>query len=575
MVSTPHAATNDEKEPYANKKYLDKNDSRTPQLPKYLKENDIGVYKQIFILQKNGSWDEADIKIQGLSDKILIGHVMAQRYLHPTKYRSKYSELRDWMKKYSDHPQSRQIYKLALRRKPKDEILAFKPNVPAYVPNYFNTQKNVTERKQGKESRLRYLKLRGKISSFLGKDQVTNAANFLRNSKSYKNLDAEIKAKLLNKIALGYLYAEKINLAEEIAENAVKISKYRTHSSLWIAGLIKWKLGKFDQSVLYFEKILKLDNLPEAMLAKTAYWLARSNLINREPEKALKWLKITTSYSDTFYGNLARKNLNLPVKISRDFVPKIKKTELNKFKKSPKGIRSLALLQIRQYELAEKELIELYSYNPRKFYLPLLSLSMYMQLPRLSMKLAKDSGPNEKKFYQALFPIPRWNLKNNDNIDRAVIYAVIRQESEFNASAKSKAGARGLMQILPQTATSVARQEKIQYLGRWQLLEPEKNIELGQRYIAKLLNKKAIKNNLVFMSAAYNAGLGNLAKWRKRITFLNDPLLFIELIPMRETREYVKKIFNNIWFYREILGQNKLSLDLLASGEWPKYVRLD
>ena len=55
MVSTPHAATNDEKEPYANKKYLDKNDSRTPQLPKYLKENDIGVYKQIFILQKNGS----------------------------------------------------------------------------------------------------------------------------------------------------------------------------------------------------------------------------------------------------------------------------------------------------------------------------------------------------------------------------------------------------------------------------------------------------------------------------------------------------------------------------------------
>ena len=77
------------------------------------------------------------------------------------------------------------------------------------------------------------------------------------------------------------------------------------------------------------------------------------------------------------------------------------------------------------------------------------------------------------------------------------------------------------------------------------------------------------------MSAAYNSGLGNLAKWRKRINFLNDPLLFIESIPVRETRGYVKRVFNNIWFYREILGQQKISLNLLAAGEWPEYIRLD
>jgi len=191
------------------------------------------------------------------------------------------------------------------------------------------------------------------------------------------------------------------------------------------------------------------------------------------------------------------------------------------------------------------------------------------------MKLAKDSDPDEKKFYQALFPIPKWNLKDSKNIDRALIYAIIRQESEFNASAKSRAGARGLMQILPRTAMSVAKQQKIRYLGRWQLMEAEKNIELGRKYISKLLKRKSINNNLVFMSVAYNSGIRNLAKWQKKMNFLNDPLLFIEMIPIRETKGYVKKIFNNIWFYREILGQDKASLDLLASGEWPEYVHLD
>ena len=562
MVPIPHAATNNGNE----------NDFK---LPKYLKNDDIEIYKQIFDLQRKGLWDDANIKIQKLNQKILMGHVMAQRYLHPTKYRSKYSELKGWLKKYSDHPQSHRIYKLALRRKPKEEVLQFKPKTPRYVPNYFNTQKNIIGKKQNKKNRLRYSKLRRKVSNFLKNDQITNANNFLQNSKSYKNLDEELKAKLLNKIALSYLYFGKIDLAEKISENAVRISKDGVHSSLWITGLIKWKLGKFDQSIMYFEKIFKLDNIPESILAKTAYWLARSNMINRKPEEAVKWLKITTSYSDTFYGNLARKNLNLPLKISSNPVPRIKIIELNELRKSPKGSRSLALLQVQQYELAEKELIELYSYDPKKFYLPLLGLSIDMKLPRLSMKLAKDSDPNEKKFYQALFPIPRWSSKNNDNIDRAVIYAVIRQESEFNTSAKSRAGARGLMQILPRTAQSIAKQEKIKYLGRWQLLEPEKNIELGQKYISRLLNKKNIKNNLIFMSAAYNSGQGNLAKWRKRIDFLNDPLLFIELIPIRETRGYVKRVFNNIWFYREILGQKKISLNLLAAGEWPEYIRLD
>jgi|TARA_B100001750_G_C15514610_1_gene606085 soluble lytic murein transglycosylase-like protein len=559
----------------ANNKHLIGNHPEISKLLKYLKKDDVETYERIFSLQKDGAWNKANIEIKKLENKILIGHVMAQRYLHPTKYRSKYKELKDWMKKYSDHPQSRRIYKLALRRKPKDEILKFKPSAPAYVPNYFSPQTNTAKEKYSKKERIAYAKLRRKVSRFLKKDQVTKAVNFLEEDRSYQSLGGSMKAKLLNKIALGYLYSEKINLAERFSQRSVNLSKNHLHSSLWIAGLVKWKLGKFDQSITYLERITQLENIPKSVLAKSTYWLARANLINRKPEETIKWLKITAAYSDTFYGNLARRNLNLPIKLPNNSMPSIKKIELDEIREKKRGARSFALLQIKQHELAEKELIILYSDNPRKFYLPLLSLSVDMKLPRLAMKLAKDSDPDEKKFYQALFPIPKWNLKDSKNIDRALIYAIIRQESEFNASAKSRAGARGLMQILPRTAMSVAKQQKIRYLGRWQLMEAEKNIELGRKYISKLLKRKSINNNLVFMSVAYNSGIRNLAKWQKKMNFLNDPLLFIEMIPIRETKGYVKKIFNNIWFYREILGQDKASLDLLASGEWPEYVHLD
>ena len=87
-------------------------------LPQVLNDEDIRLYQRIFEVQEDGDWKTADKLIERLSDPILMGHVLYQRYMHPTKYRSKYAELKDWMASYADHPGASRVYKLALRRRP-------------------------------------------------------------------------------------------------------------------------------------------------------------------------------------------------------------------------------------------------------------------------------------------------------------------------------------------------------------------------------------------------------------------------------------------------------------------------
>lgn len=89
-------------------------------LPSVLAEGDIRLYQRIFELQEDGNWTSADKLIKRLDNDVLLGHVLYQRYMHPTKYRSKYKELKAWMAKYADHPSAGVIYKLAKRRRPSN-----------------------------------------------------------------------------------------------------------------------------------------------------------------------------------------------------------------------------------------------------------------------------------------------------------------------------------------------------------------------------------------------------------------------------------------------------------------------
>ncbi len=101
----------DRKEPHLAKKELDRP----------LSVADARRYRKAFALQTEGDWTAADKLIEQLDERLLLGHVLAERYLHPTGYKSGYRELVAWLNQYGDHPDAERIYKLALKRKPKNQ----------------------------------------------------------------------------------------------------------------------------------------------------------------------------------------------------------------------------------------------------------------------------------------------------------------------------------------------------------------------------------------------------------------------------------------------------------------------
>lgn len=133
--------------------------------------------------------------------------------------------------------------------------------------------------------------------------------------------------------------------------------------------------------------------------------------------------------------------------------------------------------------------------------------------------------------------------------------SLIRQESAFNPSAKSRVGARGLMQIMPRTARQFQKRLRAHWLNR-----PSVNLKIGIKYFQKLARK--YKGNLIHTLAAYNAGEGRVKRWKKNIFKSEDPLVNIESIPFSETQNYVKLIYRNIFFYQYLNDSKKTLSDV-------------
>lgn len=235
----------------------------------------------------------------------------------------------------------------------------------------------------------------------------------------------------------------------------------------------------------------------------------------------------------------------------------------------------MALLQAGETLRAERDLKLLVARHVDDFAGPVMALAARAGMPALAVKLDAVIYPNGGGFDGAAYPVPPWVPKKGFAVDRALIYAIIRQESRFNPTAKSWAGARGLMQLMPRTASYVARDRRLRGSKRHSLYEPEVNLALGQKYIHILLKDAKIKGDLFLMAAAWNGGPGNLNKWRRQVDHLDDPLFFIETLPSRETRIFIERVLANLWIYRTRLGQPAPSLDAIAAGDWPVYTALD
>ena len=375
------------------------------------------------------------------------------------------------------------------------------------------------------------------------------------------------------RLGRAYLTDGDDNAALQWAGAAANRSGRYLPQSHWTAGLAAWRLNDFTTAAQHFEALAGGRFGSPWMTSAAAFWAARANLVGYRPDRVNRWLVVAASHPRTFYGLLARRILGLPLPFQWQESP-AQQAAVQAFVGTPDGQRALALIEVGQRSRAEEQLTAVAGANP-DLARGAIAVASKSGMTALAVRLDTKLFPNGGGLDLASYPMPNWQPQSGFTVDRALIYAVIRQESRFNPQAKSSAGARGLMQLMPATARYVARNNGYTVRKRSALHEPTINLTLGQRYLEMLLGDANVDGDLFRLATAWNGGPGNLQKWRARIDDRGDPLLFIETIPAGETRNFIERVLANLWIYRDRLGQPSPSLDALAAGGWPAYRSLD
>lgn len=544
---------------------------REAPVPSVLSESDARHYKTAFELQDHAQWQVADRELAHLADRSLVGHVLAARYFAPAFHAST-EELRSWLAEYADLPEADDIYAMAKQRqggrsaglKPPSHpeqaaaAAAGRDDDPAW--EYFSVE---TNRQLSATDRRRLQNIKEKFRAEVRRGNYDGAIAALNGAEFRHVLDKVDYDELKTVLAMAYFGEGRDVDARRWAEEAAERSGDVLPEAHWVAGLALWRSGKRAASARHFEAVGNSKDVSSWLVSAGSYWAARANLANRRPELVNHWLQQAAAYPRTFYGLLARRALGQNVQYLWDARPF---TDLDSdiLRNTPGGHRALALMQLGDTGRAEEELGRLMPAAGPALAQSMLALAHTADMPSLAVRLSGVVAAQDGRLHDSSeYPLPDWRPTSGWKVDRALVLAIARQESSFNPKAKSPCGAVGLMQLMPTTARAMGAG------GR--LTDPAHNLELGQRYVRRLLDDDAIKGNLLFLAASYNSGPGSVARWMQTIHHDGDALMFMESIPVRETRVFVERVMTNFWAYRNRLGQPSPSLDAIAAGDWPMY----
>ena len=542
---------------------------------KILSEKDIHNYRQAFFFQEQCKWKSANSHILKIQNKLLLGHIYAQKFLHPNCYKSKYLELYYWLKKYNDHPQAKRIYKLAIRRMPQGYKSPTKPSKPLGIEaETINIKKQASYKstlKLSNNQKSEKRKLIIGIKSRVNKGWPTGALQLL-NQRDVKLLLDQVEIDQQKElIAKGYFLANKNELAIQYASEALQNSAKYVPYAAWTAGLSSWRLEKYEDAAKYFS--LFSISLKDDAWHQTSgsFWTARSYAKLGKYEDINFWLKRASNNPNSFYGMLALEILGVEEKI--DWVEQKNLNENNStLLKLPAGKRLQALIQVGFAEELEKEIVHLNSILNKEIAQESISIAENFDLAYTQLKIVNRLEQFGMDVPTHLYyPTTVWKPRDGFKLEKELLHAFMHQESMFNTKAKSKDGALGLMQVLPSTAKFITKSKDVKRNNSNILKNPEINLEVGQEYLTYLLDLEVVSRNIIFLAAAYNGGPGNLQKWKKETNYLNDPLFFMESIPSRETRWFIEKILTKYWIYQNKNKKEMRSLKMLANGNDPLY----
>jgi soluble lytic murein transglycosylase len=301
------------------------------------------------------------------------------------------------------------------------------------------------------------------------------------------------------------------------------------------------------------------------MIAAGHYWAARADMAAKQPERIQPHLRNAARLEETFYGMLAQAAMGLAP--TRD--PNGDRA-VRKLTERPNVRAALALAEIGQTQRADDLIRWQARIGVPAEHATLTLIAGKLNLPSTQLYLAHNGPRGARTTVEGRYPAPaNWSPEGGWRVDRALVFAHTLQESNFRVNVTSPAGARGLMQVRPGTASDIAKRKGVA-LGS--LANPATNMEYGQSYIEYLRDMTSTGGLLPKVIMAYNAGPAPLDRWNARGDDINrDPLMYIESVPYWETRGYVTIVLRNYWMYQQQAGQRTDSRFALVQGMWPRF----
>lgn len=502
-------------------------------LPHPLAPSDAARLSRIFRLQAQGDPIGAAREAERLEDRRLMGHVLADRWRQPGAAEPTVPELYAWLAEYSDHPDAARLHALLRSRLPRNA-----PQPPAPPDEYLPAEADVVPEEREPAAR------------------ATSA-----------------EARAQSEAALALFHRGRDEEALRLAAQAARQFPQAAQPA-FVAGLSAWGMGRADLALGHFEAAARADTAAPALRAAAAFWTARAAIRTRRPQLYVPWMLQAAQEPRTFYGLVARRVLGLAPGFAweREVAGEAEGAALAE---TASGWRALALLQIGQRERAEQELRRLWPVvqgNPglSRAMLAVASQARMTDLASQVAALAQTNDGRPRDYDR--FPMPQLEPLSGFRVDPALLYGLALQESRFDPKAVSPVGARGLMQIMPATAAYILGDPSLRGAGGVRRLhDPAFSLELAQRYLHHLTAREVVDGDLIRLLAAYNNGPGNVGRWAPSVRHQDDPFLFIESIPVGETRVFVQRVLSYSWIYASRLGLPSPSLDALAGGDFPRF----
>ena len=366
-------------------------------------------------------------------------------------------------------------------------------------------------------------------------------------------------------LARSLIYKKRFETAYKLTSNHGLSEGPELAEAEWMSGWIA--LSFLNDPLLAKNHFLKFYNNVgyPISLSRGAYWLGRTFEKLKNYDESKKWYLEGSKYLTTYYGQLSHMKTKPNEKFELSSLMEIDKNYIQEFYKK-KLVATVYLLHDLKKSKYTKHILRYLANEDINKGSEILAAKLATDISRFDFaiqvsKIASYQKRFHNKYNYPIISTPK--VINGRKIpESAFILSIIRQESEFDTSAHSHAGAQGLMQLMTYTARVVAKQAKLPYSKSRLTSDPEYNVNLGSHYIAGLILE--YDGSYPFAIAAYNAGPKRVRYWKKinknpqknQVDYVN----WIELIKFKETRNYVQRVLENYNVYRYILEQKPIKL---------------